>query len=185
MLKQSILRGAILAALALSSPAYAAGSDVANAGVFEVYHNGELVEIVPNLVPKAARSYLLRSGVALGAQIGTWYGALYINDLAPTDDLTAANFPATLDEFVNYTETARPTWAQDAEANQAIENTTTLMSFTIGTGGGTVSGIALTSVNTKDATTGTLLAATKFSAPRTVLEGDVLQFRYKLQANAA
>ena len=75
-------------------------------------------------------------------------------------------------------------WVQDGESAQAIENTSTLMGFTIDVGGGTINGIAILSVNTKGAATGTLLSAVRFAAPRAVLAGDVLQFRYKLQYNA-
>lgn len=182
MLRESTLRAGILAALA-SAPA-ASGDQLVPMGYYEVLVNGELVEIAPNLVPAAARSYLLKAGVAGSAQISAWYGAPFVNELDPTAALTAANFNATLTEFTNYNEANRVTWAQDGEANQAIENTTTLMSFTIGAGGGTINGIALLSVNTKGATTGTLLAATRFATPRALQAGDVLQFRYKLQLNA-
>lgn len=183
MSRESILRAGILAALDVASASSLDG--MTPMGCFEVYVNGELVEVAPNLVPAAARSYLLRAGVAGGPQISQWYGAPFINDVAPTSALTAANFEATLDEFTNYTESNRPLWAQEAEANQAIENTSTLMEFTVGAGGGTIAGIALLSVNAKGSTAGTLLAATQFAEPRVLQAGDVLQFKYKLQANAA
>lgn len=182
MLRESNLRASILAALAGASEALDGMSPM---GAYEMYVNGELVEVVPNLVPAAARSYLLKAGVAGASQLSAFYGAPFINAIDPPSNLTAANFEATLDEFTNYSEANRVLWAQDAEANQAIENTSVLMSFTIGAGGGTVNGIALLSVNTKGSTAGTLLAATRFSTPRVLVEGDVLQFRYKLQYNAA
>lgn len=183
-MNSSALRLAILAALA-SAPAAVASDDLVPMGFYEVYHNGELVEITPNLVPKAARSYWLRAGIDGGAQISAWYGAPFSGAVSPNADTTAANFNSTLTEFTNYTETTRPEWVRNDEANQAIENTASLMTITIGVGGGTINGIALMSVATKGNAGGTLLAATRFAAARTVLEGDVLQFRYKLQLNGA
>lgn len=183
MIRESQLRAGILAALACAMPS--ASDDLVAMGHYEVYLNGELVEITPNLVPAAARSYWLKAGVAGGAQISAWFGAPFSAAVDPTSALTAANFGSTLTEFTNYGEVNRPAWTQDAEASQAIENAATLMSITIGAGGGTINGIALMSVATKGSTTGTLLAATRFAAARVVVEGDVLQFKYKLQLNGA
>lgn len=182
MIRESNLRAGILAALACGMPN--ASDDLVAMGYYEVYHNGVLVEIAPNLVPAAARSYWLRAGIAGGPQVSAWYGAPFSNAVAPTATLTAANFNTTLAEFTNYGEATRPAWTQDIEASQAIENATTLMSITIGAGGGTINGIALMSIATKADATGTLLAATQFAAPRNVLQGDILQFKYKLQLNA-
>ena len=155
-------------------------------GAYEVYHNGELVEIAANIVPAAARSYLLKAGVAGGAQISAWYGMPFINAVDPTDALTAANFDATLDEFTNYSEATRPAWVQEAESGQAIVNGTTLMSITIGAGADQViNGFALVSTNTKGGSGGTLLSAFRFAAERPVQEGDVLEFKYTVQAQPA
>lgn len=182
-MKIRTLCAALLAALAMSSIP-AAAEEVSYGGPWELYHNGELVEIAHNIVPAAARTYLLKAGVGGGAQISAWYVMPFVNALDPTSALTGANFDATLDEFTNYVAGTRPAWAQDAEAAQAISNTT-LASITISAGGGVINGIALTSVSTKGSATGTVLSAVRFAAPRTVLEGDVLEFRYTMQANAA
>lgn len=181
-MNKKLLSAALLAALA---PREEMASGFIPGGAYEVYHNGELVEIAENLVPAAARTYLLKAGVAGGAQISTWYGMPFINAVDPTSGLTAGNFNATLAEFTNYAGT-RPTWAQDAESGQAIVNGTTLMSITVGAGADQViNGFALVSTNTKGGSGGTLLAATRFAAPRPVLEGDVLEFKYTMQAQAA
>lgn len=182
-MNKTTLSAALLAALAPSNEAV---SGVIPGGAFEFYHNGEPIEIAPNLVPAAARSYMLKAAIAGGAQISAWYGMPFINAVDPTDALTAANFEATLDEFTNYGAVTRPAWTQDVEAGQAIANGTTLMSITVGAGEGQViNGFALVSTNVKGGATGTLLAATRFAAPRQVLEGDVLEFKYTMQAQAA
>lgn len=182
-MNKNALSAALLAALA---PRQEMVAGFIPGGAYEVYHNGELVELAPNIVPSAARSYLLKAGVAGGAQISSWYGMPFVNGVDPTADLTAANFNATLGEFTNYSEVSRPAWVQDVEAGQAIVNGTTLMSITIGTGADQViNGFALVSTNIKGGAGGTLLAATRFAAERPVQEGDVLEFKYTMQAQAA
>lgn len=189
-LSRAILLGALLQASLAAAAAPAEASDgFAPAGAIEVWHTSKetgetsLLEVIPNIVPAAMRSYLLRAGYAGGAQISVWYIAPFINAVDPSDALTAANFNATLGEFTNYTESTRPLWAQETEASQAIVNGTTLATITIGTGGGTINGIVLASVSTKGSSAGTLAAATRFGSERAMQEGDTLQFRYTMQAN--
>ncbi len=190
MNKQHALRAAILCGMAMapdprSGLTIPAVDGAVPGGPIEVYHNGELVEISPNVVPAAMRTYLAKAGYAGFAQISTWYIGAFISAVTPDSTLTAANLEATLDEFTNYDEATRPTWVQDAESAQAIVNGTTLATITIGAGGGTINGIFLTSVNTKGSAAGTVGAATRFVAPRVLLAGDTLQFRYTMQMNAA
>jgi hypothetical protein len=169
----------------LGAPSFDLDSGMFPAGSLLCFHNGEPVELDANLVPSAARSYLLKAAIAGLAQLTTWYGMPFAAFVDPTAALTAANFNATLTEFVNYTQAARPTWVQDAEAAQAIANAATLMSITIDVGAAlSIAGFALVSTSVKGGTAGVLLAAMKFAAARTVQPGDVLQFQYTLQALA-
>lgn len=184
------LRTSLLAAAMATTFGMAASESVADfGGPIEVWHKPkgatefQLIEVVPNIVPAAMRSYILRAAYAGSAQLSAWYIAPFINAVDPSDALTAANFDSTLDEFTNYTEVARPTWVQDVEASQAIANATTLAKITVGVGGGTINGIVLISVNTKGSGGGTLAAATRFATTRTMAEGDELMFKYTMQAN--
>lgn len=171
----------VAAALALAAQAQAEG--LVPAGFYEVYQNGQLVEIAPNLIPAEMRSYLLRAGYAGGAQITDWHIAPFTNGVDPADNLTGSTWRASLGEFVNYSEATRPAWAQDVEANQAIANATTLATITVGAGGGTLNGIVMVSNSAKGTNGGTLAAATRFGASRPVQEGDTLQFKYIMQLN--
>ena len=180
---QNSCRAALLGGLGTPSDELASG--IMPLGSLLCFHNGELVELDSNLVPSAARTYLLKAGVAGLSQITTWYGVPFAAFVDPTAALTASNFNATLTEFINYTQTVRPTWAQDAEAGQAIANATTLMSITIDVGAAlSIAGFALSSTSIKGGAGGLLLAAMKFAAARAVQPGDVLQFQYTLQALA-
>lgn len=179
-LRQSLLAAALATAIT---------DQVDLGGPIEVWHRKKgarkaaLVEVIPNIVPKAMRSYILRAAYAGAAQISNWYIAPFINAVDPTDELTAANFEATLDEFTNYTELTRPAWVQEAEANQAIANSVTLAKITAGPGGGVINGIAMFSVNAKGNGGGLCAAASRFANPRPLEEGDELLFRYTMQAN--
>lgn len=174
---------AALAGLAVGSLQEVSAEQIDLGGPIEVYHNGQLVELVPNIVPAAMRSYILKAAYAGGAQYNTWYIAPFSNAVTPGDGLTAANFNSTLAEFTNYVEADRPTWAQDAEAAQAIANATTMAEITCGAGGGVVNGIVLISVPTKGSGAGLIAAATRFTNPRNLQETDTLWFRYTMQAN--
>lgn len=152
----------------------------------DAYHNGVQFERGrKNVVPTAALSYLLKATLAGFAQISSWYIAPFISAVTPDGTLTAANFEATLDEFVNYTQATRPAWAQDAEASQAIANAAVLATITADTGGGTVNGIVLSSVATKGAATGTIFSGIRFGGPRTMLATDTLDFRLTVGAASA
>lgn len=142
--------------------------------------NGRDEQIDPNTMTLEGISYLLKAGVAGFAQISNWYVALFSGNVTPTTALTAANFVATQTEFTNYAEATRVAWAQDAESGQEITNGTTKAEFTVGSGGGTIWGAAITSASAKSATTGTLLACSKFTASRPLLEADVLSLEYTL-----
>jgi hypothetical protein len=144
-----------------------------------------LVEIAPNLMPAASRTYQIKAALAGFAQISTWYIAPFSNAVDPTSALTAANFHATLAEFTNYDEVTRIEWDQDAEASQSIANAATLATITCSAGGGTINGIAVLSVSTKSSGAGTLLSAIRFGTARPLEEGDELSFRYTATYNAA
>lgn len=190
MSNKSLRRSALAAALIATSgggilmpPTEIHAEQVDLGGPIEVFHNGKLVEIVPNIVPAAMRSYMLKAAYAGGAQTTQWYIAPFSNATDPTDTLTGTNFDANLDEFINYVELTRPAWDQEVEANQAIVNGTNLATITAGVGGGTVNGIVLISVSTKGNSGGLIAAATRFAAPRVMQETDTLGFRYTMQAN--
>jgi hypothetical protein len=152
-------------------------------GFVEIFDKDiNLIEVAHNLIPAAARSYLIKAGVAGGAQNSAYYIAPWATATDPADNLTAANFESSLDEFTNYTEANRPAWTQDAEAGGAIANAGSMAQITADVGGGTINGIALLTVATKGSAGGLLLAATRFTT-RTLQAGDVLFFRYTLQFN--
>jgi hypothetical protein len=157
-------------------------SGLIGAGSFRTWVNGADEQITPNVFTLAGLSYMLKAGVAQFAQLTALYVAPFSQNADPANTLTAATFNSALTEFINYDETARPLWNKDAEASQAIGNTTTPARFTISTGGGTVWGAALISASAKSSASGTLLPCAKFAAARVLLAADKLDIEYVLTA---
>lgn len=151
-------------------------------GAFRSWVNRADEQIDPNVVTLQGLTYALKAALAGFAQISSWYVAPFSGNVEPTTALTAANFVATQTEFTNYDEATRVAWAQDAESGQLITNDADKADFTIAAGGGTVWGAALTSASAKSAVTGTLLACSKFSNARVLLEDDVLTLEYTITA---
>lgn len=152
-------------------------------GVFRTWLNGSDERIDPNMMMLVGLDDILKVYFQQSAQRTAFYIAPFSDNETPSNALTAATFPATLTEFINYAESARPVWDDaDAVASQTAANTTTPARFTIGSGGGTVWGAALTTASAKSATSGLLVCASKFAAARTMLEGDKLDIEYAITA---
>lgn len=136
-----------------------------------------------NMVVKQGRNYVLNACIRGASQISTWYIALYANNVAPVDTLTASNFDSTQNEFTNYTEATRQAYTTDGASTDAkLVNQAAPAVFTFSTGGGTVYGAALVSVATKESTSGTLFSVGAFEASQTLGAGGILNVRYELEA---
>lgn len=107
--------------------------------------------------------HLLDVGLRAQTQTSTWYFTPFSADATPATSWTAANFNSNATEQTNYTEATRQaaTWA--AAASSAI-STSTDTTITADTGGMTIYGAGLMSVNTKSATSGVLLAAGRLTS---------------------
>lgn len=152
-------------------------------GVFEVshYRKGKLIgrDISANLVSTEGLNYLLSVGLAGGTQVSPWYVVPFEGNYTPVAGLTAANFTANATECTAYAEATRVAYVEAAPSGGVITNAASRAEFTFNATK-TIYGAALVSVATKSATTGTLLAAARFSSSRAVVSGDVLAVAYSL-----
>lgn len=151
-------------------------------GVFRTRINGGPEQVDANVMLYAGLDDILKVYFKNSAQRTAFYVAPFSGNVEPAQTLTAATFPGTQTEFTNYDESARPSWASDAEASQAVANATTPALFTCSSGGGTVWGAGLTTVATKSNTGGLMVCCAKFAAARTLLEGDKLSIEYAIAA---
>lgn len=157
------------------------------AGVFDTEHRrgGDLIghDMSANIIPTEGLSHILSVLVAAGTQVTTWYTALFEANVTPAATLTAATFTATTTECIAYDETTRVAYVEGAVSAGAVDNSASRAVFTMNATK-TIYGGALLSASAKSATSGTLLAAAKFSASRAVVAADELAVKYSLSATS-
>lgn len=145
-------------------------------------------DTVHNLVTTAGKNDLLDKYLAGSAYTATWYLGLIASTsytgVAAGDTMGShagwleagsANAPI-------YSQGARPTaaWSAASGGSKALS---AALAYTIATTGGTVKGCFLTSVSTKDGTTGILYSAGLFSGgDKVVAVGDTLNVSYTASA---
>lgn len=136
-------------------------------------------ELTSNIVPTEGLNYLLSAGVAGGSQVSPWYVALFEGNYTPVAGLTAATFTAAATECTAYDEAARVAYVEGTPSGGVVDNSASRAVFTMNATK-TIYGGALLSVSTKSSTSGTLLAAARFSSSRAVVDDDELSVRYSL-----
>lgn len=159
-------------------------------GVFTVQSGNEPPEVCPNLITNQGLNQILNTMLPPGGafvQITQWYIAPFSGNVTPDATWTAANFVATATEFTAYTAGTRQalTIATAATA-QTTGNSANKASITFDVGGPfNVYGVAVLSSATKSASTGVMLAATRFTNPRlSQASPDSLTIQYDLTATS-
>lgn len=137
-------------------------------------------ESIGNLVMTAGKVDMLAKYFAGSAYTASWNIGLKGSGTAAAADTMASH--AAWSEYTAYSQSTRPAFGTpSASANGANGQVTAAASvFTVNGAGGTVAGMFLCSNNTIGGTTGTLFAATDFTAARTVAAGDTLSVTYTL-----
>lgn len=156
-------------------------------GVFDHWLNHADHQVDPNLVPTQGLDWVLSVLVKNSTPVATWYIAPFEGNYTPAAGLTAATFTATATEFTSYDEAARVEFNEGAVSGGSVSNSANKADFTISTGvtNKALYGVALLSASAKSATTGTILAATRFAATRLVNATDVLTVQYTLTLTSA
>lgn len=160
---------------------YFPGMGANAAGFFESWVNGEGHMVTPNIVFGDGLDFLLVNGFVTT----NMYIAPYSNNVTPVGTLHASDLPGTLGEFTNYNELARQQWVKDSEASQSLTNSGTKAVYTMGTGGGVIWGAFMSTANTKNATSGTAIAGSKFPLVRNVQATDTLTLLYTVGLTSA
>lgn len=151
---------------------------------FDRVNGGEWVRN-ENLVVNEGLAHILNVALGTKAKSANYYLALFSGATAPTPTWTAASFASVASEIVSntegYTNATRPVWTPAEATVNSIDNMVTAASLTIATSSTlTVTGAALLTAAAKGATTGVLVSATKYAAPRQFQNGDIYEVGYRL-----
>lgn len=157
-------------------------------GVFDTIHRrgGDVLDrdISANILPTEGLNHLLDVLLHGATQVTPWYVAIFEGNYTPVAGLTAATFTASATESTAYDETTRVAYDEAAAADGVTDNSASRAVFTMNATK-TIYGGALLSSSAKSATTGTLLAAAKFSASRAVVDDDELAIKYSITATSS
>ena len=153
--------------------------------------NGQDVRFDHNVVPTEGLNHVLDVTLHGSTQITAWYLGLFSGAVTPGATLTAATVTAVLTEITSgtdgYSEATRVAYNEAAASSGSTTNAANKAAFTIAMSSGnlTVNGCFLASASAKGATTGTLYSASRFSAARTLANGDIFNLGYTITAAAA
>lgn len=155
------------------------------AGVFEheLIRDGVSLGVMrdPNIVVNEGLNSILSVVFNAGTQITAWFVGIFEGNYTPVATDTAANITANSTESTAYDEATRVAWVEAAPSGQSITNAASKATFTMNATK-TIYGAFLASASAKSATTGTLMAASKFAAARSVVDNDQLLITYALSA---
>lgn len=160
-------------------------------GLIEHDVNGQDVRFDHNAVPTEGLNHVLDVTLHGSTQITAWYLGLYSGAVSPSASWTAANVAANATEITSgtdgYSESTRVAFNEAAAAAGATTNAANKAAFTIVMSAGnlTVNGCFLASATAKGATTGTLYSASRFSAARSLADGDIFNLGYTVTAATA
>lgn len=157
-------------------------------GIFtgQIVRDGQIIDEfdTPNLVVDQGLNHLLDVTFHGITQIGTWYLGVFEGNYTPVAGLTAATIAGAATETTAYDETTRPVYNEAAAAAKVTTNSANKATFTFNATK-TLYGAFLISDNTKAGTSGTLMAAAKFAAPKGVVATDQLLLTYTFTAASA
>ncbi len=165
-----------------------AGINAMPMGVFDVEHRraGDLIARVAgsNIIPTEGLNHILNVVLAGSLQSLSWHVSLFEGNVTPAATLTAATYTATTTECTAYDAATRVAFTPGASTAGVIDNAASRAVFTMNATK-TVYGGGLLTASAKSATTGSLLAAARFSAARNVAAGDELSVKYTLTLTSA
>lgn len=146
----------------------------------DVEQDGVVIDSWPftNLVPRAALNHMADALFGDVTPIGNFYVGLFENNYLPVPGAVSSDVPATMGEFVAYSETARPLWNRVNDEG-VISNVASRAAFTV-TSSKRLYGGFLSSSSEKGGGSGLLLSVARFNSPRDVEPGMVLRVRAEL-----
>ncbi len=138
-----------------------------------------------NLIVTEGFAHMLNVAFGSTAKPAGYYLAIFSGNTNPAANWTAASFAAVASEIVSLTEghtgATRPAWTTANTTTGSIDNMATVATLTIATASQlNVTGAALLTSNQRGGTTGALVSASLYAAPRTFQNGDTYDLGYRL-----
>lgn len=138
-----------------------------------------------NLIPTEGLAHILNVALGTTPKPASYHLALFSGSAAPAANWNAANFASVASEIVSmtegYTSPTRPAWTTVNTATGSIDNMVNVATVTIATTSQlNVTGAAVLTNSTKGGTTGALISASKYAAPRVFQNGDTYDIGYRI-----
>lgn len=138
-----------------------------------------------NLIVVEGLAHILNVALGTSAKPAGYYLALFNGNTAPVPNWSAASFAAVASEIVSQTEghtsATRPVWTPVNTVTGSIDNLAAVASLTIATASQlNVTGAAMLTNSTRGGTTGALVSASLYAAPRVFQNGDVYELGYRV-----
>lgn len=139
-----------------------------------------------NLVPNEGLNHILSVAFGSVSPESAWYLALYGNNVAPSANWTASNFPTTAGEITSTTDgyegANRPLWNPSNVTSGKIDNFGQEAAYTITTPNSLeIYGAGLLSSQARGSTNGILASASQFTNARTVYNNDTFELGYEIE----
>lgn len=138
-----------------------------------------------NLIPTEGLAHILNVALGTTPKPASYHLALFSAAAQPAANWTAASFASTASEIVSMTEgysaATRPTWTPANTVTNSIDNMAAVAKVTMKTASSlTVQGAAMLTTSAKGGTTGALISASKYAAPRVFQDGDTYEIGYRI-----
>lgn len=138
-----------------------------------------------NLIPTEGLAHILNVALGTTPKPTGYYLALFSAAAQPAANWTATSFPTTASEIVSMTEgysaATRPVWTPVNTTTGSIDNMAAVAKVTMKTASSlTVQGAAMLTSSAKGGTTGALISAAKYAAPRVFQDGDTYEIGYRI-----
>lgn len=161
-------------------------ADLMGVYVLEHRRGGKLIgrDTASNLIVTEGRNHILDVVLHGSTQVTTWYVALFEGNYTPVAGLTAATFTSAATECTAYDEATRVPYVEAAASGGVTTNSASKAVFTINASK-TIYGAALLSASAKSSTSGTCLAAARFSSSRAVVDDDEISLSYSITLTAS
>ena len=158
---------------------------LANGEYFGRVNGGAWAKEGDNLIPTEGLAHILNVALGTAAKPAGHYLALFSGSTAPAANWTAASFAAVANEIVSQTEgyaaATRPVWTPANTSTSSIDNLAAVASLTIATASQlNVTGAAMLTNSTRGGTTGALVSASLYAAPRVFQNGDNYELGYRI-----